>query len=116
MKSIDTTESKKRNILTQGGFQIFFCIILILALFGSFVVGRNIWFVMGFIPIYWIVERAYRFYEEDGDLSNRVLNTLLSCVFPSIIIVAIIVGFDMSRLWPIAAIAIGLTTFLINRR
>ncbi len=116
MKSIHTPERNTQSNSAQGGFQILLGILLLLAMSGVSIFGGSIWLVMGLLPVYWIVMRAYRLYQEDGYLSNRVLATMISCLFPFVIIVAIIAGIDISRLWPIALILAGATTILTSRR
>jgi hypothetical protein len=116
MKTFDTPEKDKPSELAQGGFQIVLGLLFLLAIYGTATFGSSIWLVIGLVPLYWIGLKAYRFYREDGYLSNRVLTTLLSCVFPFVIIVAIIVGIDMSRLWPLALILAGVATILTSRR
>lgn len=91
-------------------------ILFLLAIYGTTIFGSSIWLVMGLLPVYWIGLKAYRLYREDGYISNRVLTTLISCLFPFVFIVAIIAGIDMSRLWPIALILAGATTILMSRR
>lgn len=116
MKPIHTPESNKPSNSAQGGFQILLGILFLLAMSGVSIFGRSIWFVMGLVPVYWIVVSAYRLYQEDGYLSNRVFATMSCSLFPFIFMVAAIVGMDMGRLWPIALIAIGVSTILFSRR
>ena len=116
MKAMHTPETNEHSDVAQGGFQIFLGILFLIAIYGASTFGSSIWLIIGLLPIYWIGLKAYNLYKEDGYLSNRVLTGLVSCLFPFIFIIAIIVGFDMSRLWPIAVILAGATTILINRR
>ncbi len=116
MKSIHTPERNKQSNTAQGGFQILLGIVFLLAMSGVSIFGSSIWLVMGLLPVYWIVVSAYRLYREDGYLSNRVLTTLISCLFPFVFIVAIIAGINMGRIWPIALILAGATTILSSRR
>lgn len=91
-------------------------IVFLLAIYGTTIFGSRIWLVMGLLPVYWVGLKAYKLYREDGYVSNRVLTTLIPCLFPFVIIIAIIAGIDMSRLWPIALILAGATTILMSRR
>ena len=116
MKTKHIPERIEQSKAAQGGFQIFLGILFLIAIYGASTFGSSIWLIVGLLPFYWIALKAYRRYQEDGYLSNRVLTTLLSCLFPFIFIIAIIAGFDMSRLWPIAVILAGATTILVNRR
>jgi uncharacterized BrkB/YihY/UPF0761 family membrane protein len=116
MKTMHTPERNEPSNMAQGGVQILMGIVFLLAIFGTTIFGSSIWLVMGLLPIYWIGFKAHRLYREDGYVSNRVLTTLSSCLFPFVIIVAIIAGVDMSRLWPIALILAGATTILTSRR
>jgi hypothetical protein len=116
MKSIHAPEKNKQSNSAQGGFQILLGIVFLFAMSGVSIWGRSIWFVMGLLPVYWMVVSAYRLYREDGYLSNRVIATLSCALFPFVFIVAAVVGIDMGRLWPIALIAIGATTVLSNHR
>lgn len=116
MKSIHTPESNEQSNAAQGGFQIFLGILFLLAIYGTTMFGSGIWLVMGLLPVYWIDLTAYRLYREDGYLSNRVLTSLVCCLFPFVFIVAIIAGIDMSRLWPFALILAGAITILTSRR
>src|SRR5690606_4502267 len=102
----------------QGGFQILLGIVFLLAMSDVTIFGRSIWLVMGLIPIYWIVVRAYRLYREDGYLSNRVLAMMTCSLFPLAFMTATIVGvdIDMARIWPIAVIATGVAMVLSSRR
>ena len=115
MKTIHTPEKNEQSKFAQGGFQILLGIIFLLGMYGVSIFGSSIWLVMGLLPLYWIAVKAYRLYQQDGYVSKRVLSTLMSCLFPFILIVAIIVGFDMSRLWPVALILLGATTILTSR-
>jgi hypothetical protein len=116
MKSIHTPEKNKQSHYVQGGFQILLGIVFLLAMSGVSIFGRSIWLLMGLLPVYWMVVSAYRYYREDGNLSNRVLATLICSLFPFVFIAAAIAGIDMGRIWPIALIAIGATTILSSRR
>ena len=116
MKPKHTPERIEQSNAAQGGFQILLGISFLLAIYGASVFGSSIWLVIGLAPVYWVGLKAYRLYREDGYVSNRVLNTMLSCLFPFVFIVAIIAGFDMSRLWPIALIIAGAATILVSRR
>lgn len=116
MKTMHTPERNEQSNTAQGGFQILLGILFLLAIYGTTIFGSSIWLVMGLLPVYWIGLKAYRLYREDGYISNRVLITLISCLFPFVFIVAIIAGIDMSRLWPIALIVAGATTILTSRR
>ncbi len=116
MKSNHIPESNKQSNSAQGGFQMLLGIVFLLAISGASIFGRSIWLVMGLLPVYWIVVRAYHLYREDGYVSNRVLATLMCSLFPFVFIAATIVGINMERLWPIALIAIGATTILSDRR
>lgn len=116
MKTMHTPERNEQSNTAQGGFQILLGILFLLAIYGTTTFGSSIWLVIGLLPIYWIGLKAYRLYREDGYISNRVLTALISCLFPFVIIVAIIVGIDMSRLWPIALILAGAATILTSRR
>jgi uncharacterized membrane protein len=116
MKTMHTPERHEQSNSAQGGFQILLGLLFLLAIYGATTFGSSIWLVLGLIPFYWIGLKAYRHYREDGYISNRVLITLMSCLFPFVIIVAIIAGIDMSRLWPIALILAGATTILTSRR
>ena len=116
MKTMHTPERNEQGNMAQGGFQILMGILFLLAIYGTTVFGGSIWLVMGLLPIYWVGLKAYKVYREDGYVSNRVLTTLIPCLFPFVIIIAIIVGIDMSRLWPIALILAGATTILTSRR
>lgn len=116
MKTIHTPARNEHSYIAQGGFQIVLGLLFLLAIFGAAHFGSSIWLVMGLVPVYWIGLKGYRLYREDGYLSNRVLTTLISCLFPFIVIVVIIAGIDMSRLWPIALILAGVATILTSRR
>jgi hypothetical protein len=116
MKSTNTPERNEQSNTAQGGFQILLGVLFLLVIYGTTIFGSSIWLVIGFVPVYWIGLQAYRLYREDGFISNRVLTTLLSCVFPVVFIVAIIAGIDMSRLWPIALILAGAATILTSHR
>lgn len=116
MKSIHTPEKHKQSNSAQGGFQILMGIVFLLVMSGVSIFGGSIWFVMGLLPVYWIVVRAYRLFQEDGSFSNRVLITMISSLFPFVFIVALIVGINPGRTWPVALIAIGATTILASRR
>lgn len=111
-----TPERNDQNNTAQGGFQILLGIVFLLAIYGAASFGSRIWLVLGLLPVYWIGLKAHRYYREDGYISNRVLTTLISCLFPFVFIVAIIAGIDMSRLWPIALIIAGATTILASTR
>jgi len=106
----------KQSNAAQGGFQILLGILFLLAIYGTINFGNSIWLVMGLLPVYWIGLKAYRLYREDGYISNRVLTTLIACLFPFVFLVAIIAGIDMSRLWPVTLILAGATTILSSRR
>ena len=116
MKSIHTPERNNRSDAAQGGFLILLGIIFLLAMSGVSIFGRSIWLVMGPLPVYWIAVKAYRLYREDGYLSNRVLTMMISSLFPFVFIAAVIAGINVGSLWPIALIAIGVTTILSSRR
>lgn len=116
MKTMHTPERNEQSNYAQGGFQILMGILFLLAIYGTSIFGGSIWLVMGLLPVYWVGLKAYRLYREDGFISNRVLATLISCLFPFVIIVAIIAGIDISRLWPIALILVGTATILTSRR
>lgn len=116
MKSIHTPERNKQNNAAQGGFQILLGIVFLLAVSGVSIMGRSVWFVMGLLPIYWIAVCAYRLYREDGYLSNRVLATMMCSLIPLIFVAAAIAGIDVGRIWPVALIAVGVTTILLSRR
>lgn len=116
MKSIHTPESDKQNNSAHGGFQILLGIVFLLAMSGVSIFGRSIWFMMGLLPVYWIVRSVYRLYREDGCFSNRVLAMMICSLFPFVFVGAAIVGIDMGRIWPIALIAVGATTILSSRR
>lgn len=98
MKAKHIPEPIEQSKAAQGGFQIFLGIVFLIAIYGASVFGSSIWLIIGLVPVYWISLKTYKFYKEDGYVSNRVLTTMLSCLFPLIFIVAIIAGFDMSRL------------------
>lgn len=116
MKTIHTPERKDDRRLAEGGFQIFLGILFFVVIFGTSIVGSRIWLVVGLAPIYWTGLNAFRLYQEDSHLSNRVLTPLVYCLITMGFLVAIIAGFDMSRLWPIALILAGAATILISRR
>jgi hypothetical protein len=116
VKPMHTPESNDQNKAAQGGFQILLGIFFLFGIYGAASFGSSIWLVMGLLPVYWMGLKAYRLYQEDGRISNRVLNTLIPCLFPAVLIVAIIAGIDMSRLWPLALILAGATTILANAR
>lgn len=116
VKPMHTPDRNDQNNAAQGGFQILLGIVFLLAIYGAASFGSRIWLVLGLVPIYWIGMKAYRLYREDGRISNRVVTTLISCLFPFVIIVAIIAGLDISRLWPIALIIAGATTILTSAR
>jgi hypothetical protein len=116
MKTMHTPERNEQRNMAQGGFQILLGVLFLLVIYGTTIFGSSIWLVMGLLPLYWIGLKAYRVYQEDGSISNRVLTTLLPCLFPFVFIVAIIAGIDMSRLWPIVLILAGVTTILTSRR
>ena len=113
---MNTPERNDQNNFAQGGFQILLGILFLLVIYGMTSFGSRIWLVLGLVPFYWIGLKAYRLYREDGRISNRVVTTLISCLFPFVFIVAIIAGIDMSRLWPIALIIAGATTILTSSR
>ncbi len=116
MKSIDTPERNEQSNAAQGGFQILLGIVFLIAIYGASIFGSSVWMLIGLLPVYWIALKAYRLYQEDGYVSNRVLTTLISGLFPFVFIAALIAGINVGRLWPIALIAIGATTILSSRR
>jgi hypothetical protein len=116
MNTTHNLEKIEQSKTAHGRFQILLGIAFLIVISGAAIFGSSIWIVLGLLPFYGISLKAYLHYREDGYLSKRVLNTLIYCVFTLVVIMAIIFGFDMSRLWPISVIAIGLATILVNRR
>lgn len=116
VKPMHAPERNDQHSVAQGGFQILLGILFLIVIYGMTSFGSRIWLVLGLVPIYWIGLKAYRLYREDGRISNRVVTTLIPCLFPAVLIVAIIAGIDLSRLWPIALILAGAATILTSGR
>ena len=115
MKSIHSPERNEQSDTAQGGFLILLGIVFLLGMSDVSIFGRSIWFVMGLLPVYWIAVCAYRLYQEDGYLSNRVLATMICSLFPFVFVGAALVGINIGRIWPIALIATGAVTILYSR-
>ena len=97
-----------------GAFLIFVGVIFLLGMSGITILGYSPWMLMALVPVYWIGVAAYRRYKEDGRLTSGVLAIAVFGLLPFAYIAAMALGFNVSGLWPLGIIAVGLSFILFG--
>lgn len=103
------------NRLT-GGLLLITGIIFFLGMSGQSILGFNPWYLMGLLPIYWIVANVYRLYKTEGRITPYIFIPLLFIIFPIGFIAASMLGFDLYKLWPLTLIIGGIWFLFSNRK
>jgi hypothetical protein len=99
-----------------GGFLILMGLIFFLGMTGVSILGKSAWMLIALLPVYWIGVMAYKRYREDGRLSPRVFSILVFGLPPFAYIAAIFLGLNVSALWPVGLIAVGVSFLLFGSR
>ncbi len=114
-KTFDSPELFKEyepNSKLTGGFLIILGGIFFLGMSGVTILGLSPWMFMALLPLYWIGAMAYKCYREDGRVSRRVFAILIWGVLPFAYIGAALFGINVSGLWPIGIVAVGVSILL----
>ena len=114
-ESFDSPELFKeieQNRKLTGAFLIIMGGIFFLGMSGGTILGLSPWMFMALLPLYWIGAMAYRRYREDGRVSRRVFAILIWAVLPFAYMGAAFFGINVSGLWPIGIVAVGVSILL----
>lgn len=103
------------NRLT-GGLLVIMGLIFFFGMSGQSIFGLSPWYLMGLIPIYWMVANVYRLYKTEGRITPYIFIPLLFAIFPIGFIAASILGFDFYKLWPLVIIICGLWFLFSGRK
>lgn len=112
-ESFDSLELfKEYESKLAGVFLIIMGGIFFLGMSGVTILGLSPWMFMALLPLYWIGAVAYRRYRKDGRVSRRVLSILIWAVLPFAYMGAAFFGIDVSKLWPLGIVAVGISILL----
>lgn len=100
----------------MGAFMIFAGVIFLMATSGITIAGRSPWMLVGLLPVFWIGLTAYRCYKEEGGLTRRVFSIAVFAVLPFAYMVAMVLGYSISGLWPLGIIVVGVSFILRSGR
>ena len=98
----------------MGVFMILAGAIFLMGAFGITIAGHRPWMLIALLPIYLIGVSAYRRYREDGRLTRRVFSIAVFALLPFVYIVAMLLGYSVSGLWPLGIIVVGVSFFLLS--
>ena len=98
----------------MGVFMILAGVIFLMGAFGITIAGHGPWMLIALLPIYLIGMSAYRRYREDGRLTRRVFSIAVFGLLPFVYIVAMLLGYSVSGLWPLGIIVVGVSFFLLS--
>ena len=99
----------------MGAFMIFAGAIFLMGTAGITIAGHSPSMLLALVPIYWIGVSAYRRYKEDGRLTRRVISIAVFAVLPFAFIAAMVLGYNISGLWPLGIIVVGVSFLLLSR-
>jgi hypothetical protein len=97
-----------------GAFLILMGVIFFASVSGFTFQGYSPWILMALLPAYWIGVTAYKRYKEEGRVTRRVYAVAVFGLLPFAYIAAAILGFDVSALWPLGIIAVGVSFILFG--
>jgi hypothetical protein len=100
----------------RGGFLIVLGVLLLLGMSDLDLFGYSPWVIMALLPVYWFAIAAYRIYQREGVINRRVLYALIPMLFPFFFVGSAMLGFNLAKVWPVGAIAIGLVYLLFSKR
>jgi uncharacterized membrane protein len=98
----------------MGAFMVLMGAIFLLGTSGITFAGRSPWMLVALLPAYWIGVTAYRCYKEEGRLTRRVFSIAVFSVLPFAYMVAMVLGYSVSGLWPLGVIAVGVSFLLFG--
>lgn len=98
----------------SGPLMILIGAIFLLGTSGVTIAGHSPTLLIGLVPVFWIGLSAYRRYQEDGRLSRRVFGIAVFAVLPFAYMAAMALGYSISGLWPLGAIAVGISLILFR--
>lgn len=99
----------------MGAFMILAGVIFLMGTSGITIAGYSPSMLLALFPIIWIAVAAYRRYQADGRLTRRVFSIAIFAVLPFAYMAAMILGYDISGLWPLGIIVVGVSFLLLGR-
>lgn len=110
-------ETANQNGMYGGMVMVLIGGIALLAYSGIEILGRSPWMLFALLPVFWIVDTAYRKYVENGKQLNRqVVSILLFGLIPFAYILFPMLGLPVNILWPMTMIFMGLGIILFRDR
>jgi hypothetical protein len=107
-------KGEREGGMWMGVFMIFMGAIFLMGTSGITIAGYSPSMLIALVPIFWIGVSAYRRYKEDGRLTRRVFSIAVFALLPFAFILAMVLGFSISGLWPLGIIVVGVSFLLLG--
>lgn len=98
----------------MGAFMVLMGAIFLMGTSGITFAGHSPWMLMALLPVYWIGVTAYRCYKEEGRFTRRVFSIAVLGVLPFAYFTVLALGYNVSGLWPLGIIVVGVSFILYS--